>query len=137
METLELHERKDNFSRFVVSTTSQTTHYHFKYTSDEFKEALEVNATSEKLIKLVNQGVLPYLRLQHWKDACSVGAPDNLEYTLGMLLDKGKHLLLYKLTAFLAPTCASAGCKFKSNSMQISTKVRQGSKNKNRSSFAY
>ena len=120
METLELHELKDNFSRFVVSRTSQTTHYHFEYTSDEFKEASqewlkspEVNATAEKLIKLVNQGVLPYLRPQHWKDACSVGAPDNLEYTLGMILDMGKHLLLQKLTPVLAPTCASAGRKFK------------------------
>ena len=28
-------------------------------------------------------------------------------------------------------------CELKSNFMQISTKVRQGSKNKNRSSFAY
>ena len=100
METFELHEIKDNFSRFVVSTTSETKHNHFEYTSDEFKEALqewlkspEVNATAEKLIKLVNQGVLPYLRPQHWKDACSVGA-DNLEYTLGMILDMGKHLLL-------------------------------------------
>ena len=95
METLELHEFKDNFSRFVVSRTSETTHY--EHTSDEFKEASqewlkspEVNATAEKLTRLVNQGVLPYL---HWKDACSVGA-DNLGYTLGMILDMGKHLLL-------------------------------------------
>lgn len=98
METLELHEFKDNFSRFVVSRTSETTHY--EHTSGEFKEASqewlkspEVNATAEKLTRLVNQGVLPYLRPQHWKDACSVGA-DNLEYTLRMILDMGKHLLL-------------------------------------------
>lgn len=95
METLELHEFKDNFSRFVVSRTSETTHYHFEHTSDQFKEASqewlkspEVNATAEKLTRLVNQGVLPYLRPQHWKDACSVGA-DNLGYTLGMILDMG------------------------------------------------
>lgn len=100
METLELHEFKDNFSRFVLSRTSETTHYHFEHTSDQFKEASqewlkspEVNATAEKLTRLVNQGVLPYLRPQHWKDACSVGA-DNLGYTLGMILDMGKYLLL-------------------------------------------
>ena len=61
--------------------------------SQEWLKSPEVNATAEKLTRLVNQGVLPYLRPQHWKDACSVGA-DNLEYTLRMILDMGKHLLL-------------------------------------------
>ena len=50
--------------------------------------------------------------------------------TLEMTRKKNRLTLTYKLSRSLVDI-------IKSNSMQISTKVRQGSKNKNRSSFAY
>ena len=50
--------------------------------------------------------------------------------TLEMTRKKNRLTLTYKLSRSLVDI-------IKSNSMQISTKVRQGSKSKNRSSFAY
>ena len=54
-----------------------------------------------------------------------------------LLLD-GEKILVLKMRAVQSRLLNTGLVLFKSNSMQIlSTKVRQGSKNKNRSSFAY
>ena len=76
-----------------------------------------------------------------------VGASHESAYSLwmsGMKASQGVKNVA-EMGKFLAMFCSilrrtklnSKRRNFKSNSMQISTKVRQGSKNKNRSSFAY
>ena len=104
--------RKTSRQNSRSSTISTGLHYHkAKYSEDEFKEALQrwieypEHSETDKLKKLVRQGVLPQLRSELWNDA-SGGADiihNSPHYYEEMIDDMGKSNVLF----LSVPTVAS------------------------------